>query len=105
MIDTKAFAEVVAEVFQLERASLDPEVRRDRAQVEALLAQGFREFGASGRQWGRAEIIDLLESEVQQPEPRIEEFSLSMLAENVMLARIVQYARKTTAQLCAAPFG
>lgn len=52
-----------AEIWEAERALLDPAVRRDRDAVATLLADGFHEIGQSGRRWTRAAILDLLESE------------------------------------------
>ena len=85
MTDPAPIGGIMAELYQLERVLLDPEVRRNRSKVEALLAKDFREFGASGRQWGREEILDLLETEEQQPGCAIEEFSLRLLTESVAL--------------------
>jgi hypothetical protein len=42
---------------------LEPAVRRDAEQVDALLHPDFFEFGASGRRWGRREIIEALAGE------------------------------------------
>jgi hypothetical protein len=67
-----------------EQALLDPEVRRDRDRVEALLAPDFEEFGASGRQWKRAEIVDLLATEAYEP-PAIQDFRCRMIAPEVAL--------------------
>ena len=67
-----------------EEALLDPEVRRDRARVEALLAEDFLEFGSSGRAWSREEILELLATETYQP-PVMEDFSCDWLAESVAL--------------------
>ncbi len=39
---------------------LDPEVRRSPELAGALLHPDFHEFGASGRHWDRAAIIDML---------------------------------------------
>jgi hypothetical protein len=50
----------LAEIQSLEEALHRPEIRRCREAVEALLAEGFVEFGGSGRMYDRAEIIDLL---------------------------------------------
>ncbi|MGD0735129.1 MAG: nuclear transport factor 2 family protein [Terracidiphilus sp.] len=57
--------EVRAYLIACERALLDPAVRRDRAQVEALLADDFLEFGSSVRVWDRQTILDSLASEEQ----------------------------------------
>jgi hypothetical protein len=55
--------EVSAHLIRCECALLDPAVRRDRAQVEELLAEDFLEFGSSGRVWNRQTIVDSLASE------------------------------------------
>ncbi len=52
----------------LEEALHRPEVRRSRAAVEALLADGFFEFGASGTTYRRAETIELLCEEDDAPD-------------------------------------
>lgn len=51
------------EPLQLEERLLQPEVRRDRAEVASLLAEEFVEFGSSGRTFDREQILDLLENE------------------------------------------
>jgi hypothetical protein len=57
------------ELERLERLLLEPEVRRDRARVTALLSENFFEFGKSGRVWTRDRILELLGSEdYTQPE-------------------------------------
>jgi len=55
--------EVGALLIRYERALLDPTVRRDRARLEALLAEDFQEFGSSGRVWDRQTIVDSLATE------------------------------------------
>jgi ribonuclease HI len=56
----KADEEICEHLMRCERALLDPAVRRDRAQVEALLAEDFQEFGSSGRVWDRQTIVESL---------------------------------------------
>lgn len=51
------------QAWSLEEELLRPEVRRDAARLDDLLAPGFREIGQSGRQWSRAEIIEALTTE------------------------------------------
>ena len=50
----------LADIQALEEALHRPEVRRSRDAVEALLAEGFVEFGASGTVYSRTEIVELL---------------------------------------------
>lgn len=47
-------------VIELELRLLQPEVRAEPGEAEALLHPGFSEFGASGRRWGRTEMIAAL---------------------------------------------
>ena len=51
----------VAELLrELEEELVSPSVRRDEHRLRELLAEDFREFGASGRVYSRAEIIEAL---------------------------------------------
>lgn len=49
-----------------ELALLRGAVRGDRTSASLLLHKDFHEFGASGVVWGRAEVLDLMESEDAQ---------------------------------------
>lgn len=51
------------EVRTLEEQLLQPEFRRDRAAVAAVLAEEFVEFGSSGRVYDKQQILDLLQTE------------------------------------------
>jgi len=53
----------VQAVIELELQLLKPEVRAAPGDVEALLHPGFSEFGASGRRWGRTEMLAALAAE------------------------------------------
>ena len=72
------------ELREHEEALLDPEVRRNRAQVESLLAEDFLEFGSSGRVWTRDQIFDLLATEAYS-QFVIEDFECVLLSEDVAL--------------------
>jgi glyoxylase I family protein len=50
-------------LIELEQSLHLPPVRANPAVAGALLAEDFREFGASGRVWSRAEILQALASE------------------------------------------
>jgi hypothetical protein len=76
--------EIAAHLFALEKALLDPAVRRDRARVSALLADDFIEFGSSGGIWTRDTTLHLLESENYSP-PSVEDMACRALSEGVML--------------------
>lgn len=77
-------SDLIAHLLACERALLDPEVRRDRARVSALLADDFVEFGASGRVWTRCDILDLLETE-KYIQPDVEALGCRQLADGVVL--------------------
>ena len=76
--------ETCAYLIRCERALLDPVVRSDRAQVQALLAEDFQEFGSSGRVWDRSTIVDLLAGEVYTP-PTAEEMHCAHITGDVAL--------------------
>jgi hypothetical protein len=68
-----------------EEALLDPIVRRDPAQVSALLSEDFLEFGSSGRAWSRQQILDLLAAETYQP-ALMRDFECHSITQGVILA-------------------
>ena len=53
----------IQHAIELELRLLQPETRARPAEVEALLHPDFAEFGASGRYWGRTEIVAALAAE------------------------------------------
>jgi hypothetical protein len=69
---------------ELEKKLLDPEFRRHRAKVSALLDEEFVEFGASGRRFNREEILALLEEE-SVSEITASEFETTMLSNRAAL--------------------
>jgi hypothetical protein len=44
----------------LESQIYDPEIRRDRAKLDALAHPDFFEFGSSGKSYSRSDILELL---------------------------------------------
>lgn len=84
-----------AELERLELLLMDPEVRRDRNRVAALLDEDFLEFGSSGQVWTRETTLDLLSNETYTP-PEVEVFSCSRLGTDVVLCtyRAVRRADK-----------
>jgi glyoxylase I family protein len=64
--------------------------RRNPAGIEGGLAglidDDFLEFGASGRTWDAAAILDLLASQPPDRRIRVEAFEIHRLAEDVVLA-------------------
>lgn len=55
-----SFHPALADIQALEEALHRPGTRRSRTAIEALLAEDFVEFGASGAVYDRDDIIDLL---------------------------------------------
>jgi hypothetical protein len=74
-----------AELRALEERLLDADVRRDPAEVGALLAPEFVEFGASGRVFDRAAIVASLLAEGAPARRRISRVALRELAPGVAL--------------------
>jgi len=58
--------EIGRELRELEERLLQPDFRRSRPAVSALLADEFVEYGSSGRIFDKQQILDLLGSEPEQ---------------------------------------
>lgn len=71
--------EIRAWLLGLEMELMQPEVRRNRTRVDALLDPEFVEIGASGRLWSRQQILDLLASTQHYEPPQIADFQLRIL--------------------------
>jgi len=54
---------IVLQLRKLEEDLLQPEIRKDREAVAALLADDFCEFGSSGKVFSKPEIIQALQTE------------------------------------------
>ena len=76
--------EVGQHLIGCERALLDPAVRRDRAQVEAFLAEEFLEIGSSGLVWNRPAIVELLATEAYTA-PTAEQMQCARISADVAL--------------------
>jgi hypothetical protein len=68
----------------LEERLLDPAVRKNPAELRKLLAEEFREIGASGTQYDREEIIAALERETPT-QVELHDFSAMPLADDLVL--------------------
>jgi hypothetical protein len=66
-------------LLELEAKLMDPEVRKDRDQVAALLHADFREFGSSGREWSKETVLDLLQAEALYTRPAVADFTVKRL--------------------------
>jgi hypothetical protein len=89
----------------LEEQLLDPAVRKNPAELDALLTDDFREFGSSGRSYTKAAIIALLQEEPANPVTlSLRNFTVQLLAPEIALAtytstRTNQRAGETTHSL------
>ena len=95
-MNSESIEQIAAQLFALERALLDPAVRRDRAHVSSLLADDFIEFGSSGKIWTRDTILDLLETKDYAP-PEVEDLACRPLGAGVMLVtyRTIRFDTET----------
>jgi len=62
-----------------------PKARRDQERLDELLDQEFREFGRSGAAYDRADIFELLSSEVPPDKVHAQGFVAYELAPSVVL--------------------
>ena len=86
-------------LFDLELKLLDPKIRKDKGELEALLAKDFFEFGSSGKVWSRAEIIESLQNEMAV-RTNASDFAARVLGEGLMLVTYkTQRGEKQTQQL------
>ncbi|MCA9916526.1 MAG: nuclear transport factor 2 family protein [Anaerolineales bacterium] len=69
----------------LEELLHTPAIRHDPAQLDALLHPDFAEFGRSGTQYNRAQIIAALQQETPLPQIHAANYAVALLAEGVAL--------------------
>lgn len=74
----------MAKVLFLEEQLLRPEVRRSAEAVGDLLAEGFVEFGSSGRVYSREEVLEALRCEAPM-QRALTDFEATILAPDVVL--------------------
>ena len=82
---TPELAALTAELRGYEERILDPAVRADPAQVRALLAPEFTEFGASGRVFDRDAILAALAAEGPREARQARGFKVRLLAPGAAL--------------------
>jgi len=92
MIDS---AKLAAHLQLLEEELLRPEVRRDPGRLGALLAEEFREFGASGRIFDRAAILRELATE-ESAKLSLAAFACQRLAPDIALVTYRSHREDTT---------
>jgi hypothetical protein len=73
------------ELRALEERFLEPATRASAAALEALLAGEFREFGASGRIWSRADVLKALPKESPVGACTMSDFNVQPLDERHVL--------------------
>lgn len=72
-------------ILELETSLLKPDVRRNHRLLNSLLADDFKEFGATGCVWTKTDILAAMEDE--EPVARvIDDFEVRPLASDVVLA-------------------
>ena len=77
----------IDDIRALEEALHRPDIRRSRETVDALLAEGFVEFGSSGTVYHRAETMDLLaeEEDVDDNIPETSDYVLTQISPDAVL--------------------
>jgi len=81
-------------LFQLEQKLLDPATRKNREELELLLAENFQEFGSSGRTYTRETTINLLAKE-QSADILAKDFkSLELSADVVLVTYKTQHRQQ-----------
>jgi len=86
--------DLTAHLQRLEERLLDPAVRKDAAQLDALLCDDFREFGSSGRVYTKADIIALLNDEPSDASTlSLSDFTIQLLAPDIALATYISTRR------------
>jgi len=86
-MDSPTADQDVQAVIELELRLQKPEVRAEPGAAEALLHPGFSEFGASGRRWGRTEMLAVLAAEQpdgEEPAITAAEMTGTRLADDVI---------------------
>ena len=86
----------IEEIGRLERRHLDPEVRASAAMLDELLADDFLEIGASGRVFGKPQVLTSLPAEPFLI-ATVEDLEVRALAPEIALATYRLRSRTTDA--------
>jgi hypothetical protein len=78
-----------AHFFALETSLHKKQVRNSTESTSALLADGFIEFGSSGRVWDKASIIESMRREAVDQQVTVEDFAARELAPDVVLVTYI----------------
>lgn len=85
--------EIAGELKRLEETLLSPEVRRSRARLDALLADDFLEYGASGRIYDKPALLGMTDK-AYDGQLSLHGFSAMALAPSVALVRYRSLLRR-----------
>lgn len=77
--------DVTTELLELERALMQPAVRRSAERLRAIIREDFFEIGASGRTYTLADLVALLAIEPDGPAAMISEFAARLLSPDIAL--------------------
>jgi len=78
-------AEIEETLSRLELALQSASVRSSAEQLDALIAEDFREFGSSGRIYDKADVISaMLDAKPNDP-AEMQDFSVNALSDNIVL--------------------
>jgi len=75
--------------FELETSLHKRQVRNSPESTSGLLAEGFIEFGSSGRVWNKAAIIESMRKEDVDHQITVEDFAAHELASDVVLVTYI----------------
>lgn len=70
------------------------ETRRDSARMDELLHADFREFGRSGREYSRQEILDELLGEASLPDIGVANVTCSLVNDDIVLLTYTSFHSK-----------
>ncbi|MEI6285539.1 MAG: DUF4440 domain-containing protein [Bacillota bacterium] len=75
-------------IYDLEIALLASEVRSSREKLDVLLADDFKEFGSSGEEYSKQDILEQLPeaTKIASVEFLVSDFQVQQLAEDIVLA-------------------
>ncbi|MBD8161570.1 nuclear transport factor 2 family protein [Erwinia persicina] len=89
-------SELLLVLQRLEIQLHQPAIRHDAQQVNALLHQDFTETGRSGIRYSRQQVIDALAKERDRTAIEAGDFTLTMLADGVVLLNYISTQRDAT---------
>jgi hypothetical protein len=76
---------LLATLQELETQIYKPEIRRDRAKLDALAHPDFFEFGSSGKRYSRSDILELLPLDTSDAKVWAQDWSIQPLGKEFAL--------------------